>query len=159
MAALSLSTSSLTIASNNVVHAAVDNGPASFTSNNKAHFANEVFFFDFGKLASGQVRTDTWGAKVQTNNEAEFHGKPIRSGDSYIYKEADGLPKGLEVKVTVDNVVALHDDAVYPNNGSKAGQKIDDGIWARTVTWNDFFRPLNLSNPGSIDRDKKRSQE
>ncbi|MBG9336178.1 SdrD B-like domain-containing protein [Corynebacterium diphtheriae] len=159
MAALSLSTSSLTIASNNVVHAAVDNGSASFTSNDKARFANEIFFFDFGKLASGEKRQDTWGAQKKTNNEAEFYGKRIKSGDSYTYKEVDGLPKGLEVTVTVDSVTALHDDAVYPNSGPKAGQKIDDGIWARTVTWNDFFRPLNLSNPGSIDRDKKRSNE
>lgn len=141
MAALSLSTSSLTIASNNVVHAAVDNGSASFTSNNNARFANEIFFFDFGKLASGEERQDTWGAQEKTNNEAEFYGKRIKSGDSYTYKEVDGLPKGLEVTVTVNSVTALHDDAVYPDNGPKAGQKIDDGIWARTVTWNDFSVP------------------
>ncbi|CAB0825078.1 collagen-binding protein [Corynebacterium diphtheriae] len=81
------------------------------------------------------------GAKKKTNNEAEFYGKRIKSGDSYTYKEVDGLPKGLEVTVTVNSVTALHDDAVYPDNGPKAGQKIDDGIWARTVTWNDFSVP------------------
>ncbi|CAB0709275.1 collagen-binding protein [Corynebacterium diphtheriae] len=159
MATLGLSAGHLIISDNTIAGAAVDNGSASFTSNNNARFANEIFFFDFGKLASGEERQDTWGAQEKTNNEAEFYGKRIKSGDSYTYKEVDGLPKGLEVTVTVNSVTALHDDAVYPDNGPKAGQKIDDGIWARTVTWNDFFRPLNLSSPGSIDRDKKRSNE
>lgn len=141
MATLSLSAGHLIISDNTIAGAAVNNGSASFTSNDNARFANEVFFFDFGKLASGEERQDTWGAKKKTNNEAEFYGKRIKSGDSYTYKEVDGLPKGLEVTVTVDSVTPLHDDAVYPDGGPKAGQKIDDGIWVRTVTWNDFSVP------------------
>lgn len=152
LSALGLSTGFLTSAP---ATAAVNDDSDSYTSNQKAKFADEVYFFDFGKLASGEVREDLWGAKKQENNEADFRGKRIVSGDSYTYGAAEGLPEGLEVKVTVNNVKAMH-DSKYPL-GDKAGEKIDDGIWARTVTWNDFFRPLDLSNPGSIDRDRLRS--
>lgn len=158
-AALSLSAGALQFAAPSTADAAIyDGDSSSYSSNDRAKFANEVYFFDFGKLASGEERWDSWGKEAAENNEAEFYGKRIEDGDSYTYTSADGLPEGLEVTVTVNNVQPMHEEAKYPK-GPKAGQTINDGIWARTVTWNDFFRPLDLNNPGSIDRDQKRSNE
>ncbi|SPT76057.1 Uncharacterised protein [Arcanobacterium haemolyticum] len=82
----------------------------------------------------------------------------MKQGDSYTFSEKEGLPEGLKVKVTIADIVAMHEDGVYPL-GDKKGQKINDGLIARRVTWNDFFRPLDVSQKlsGSITgRDKER---
>nr|WP_253281626.1 SdrD B-like domain-containing protein [Arcanobacterium phocae] len=122
-----------------VASAAVDDGSSAFTSNKNAKFANEIFFFDFGKLASGEDRKDSWGTESTENNEANFSGKRIKDGDFYTYSSTDGLPAGLEVKVSVTNVQAMYDEAT-----DRHGKKLDDGLWARTVSWNDFFRPFDV---------------
>ncbi|WP_268750604.1 CshA/CshB family fibrillar adhesin-related protein [Corynebacterium pseudotuberculosis] len=123
--------------------AAVDDGTTNaFTSNPDAKFANEIFFFDFSKVASGEQPRKKWLAADPENNEGDFSGTRIKEGDTYTYTQKDGLPSGMEVKVTVKNIVALHPEAKSSDNTPLTVE--NGGIWARNVTWNDFFRPLEF---------------
>lgn len=99
--AATLAISGLTVAAPSAL-AAVDDGTTNaFTSNPDAKFANEIFFFDFSKVASGDELQNKWDSSNPENNEGGFGGKRIKEGDTYTYKEADGLPKGMEVTVTM----------------------------------------------------------
>ncbi|CAB0570916.1 hypothetical protein CIP107521_02102 [Corynebacterium diphtheriae] len=124
--------------------AAVDDGTTNaFTSNPDAKFANEIFFFDFSKVASGDELQNKWYANSAENNEGGFGGKRFKEGDTYTYKETDGLPKGMEVTVTIKNIKAIHPDA-QSSKGTPLTVE-NGGIWARNVTWNDFFRPIDFA--------------
>ncbi|GJJ41652.1 hypothetical protein CULCOIPH004_20630 [Corynebacterium ulcerans] len=140
--AATLAISGLTVAAPSAF-AAVDDGTTNaFTSNPDAKFANEIFFFDFSKVASGEQPRKKWLATDPENNEGDFSGTRIKEGDVYVYTQKDGLPAGMEVKVTVKNIVAL-----YPEAKGTTGEPLtveNGGIWARNVTWNDFFRPLEF---------------
>ncbi|ADL11308.1 SdrD B-like domain-containing protein [Corynebacterium pseudotuberculosis] len=135
--------------------AAVDDGTTNaFTSNPDAKFANEIFFFDFSKVASGEQLENKWDSKNPENNEGGFGGKRIKEGDTYTYKDTDGLPKGMEVTVTIKSIKAIYPDA-KSSNGTPLTVE-NGGIWARNVTWNDFFRPLDFAALAgrNSDRDK-----
>ncbi|QQU24778.1 SdrD B-like domain-containing protein [Corynebacterium ulcerans] len=152
--AATLAISGLTVAAPSAF-AAVDDGTTNaFTSNPDAKFANEIFFFDFSKVASGEQLENKWDSKNPENNEGGFGGKRIKEGDSYTYKDTDGLPKGMEVTVTIKSIKAMYSDATSTDGTPLT---VDNGgIWARNVTWNDFFRPINfdaLADRNS-DRDK-----
>lgn len=124
--------------------AAVDDGTTNaFTSNPDAKFANEIFFFDFSKVASGDELQNKWYANSAENNEGGFGGKRIKEGDTYTYKDTDGLPKGMEVTVTIRSIKAMYSDA-QSSNGTPLTVE-NGGIWARNVTWNDFFRPIDFA--------------
>lgn len=152
--AATLAISGLTVAAPSAL-AAVDDGTTNaFTSNPDAKFANEIFFFDFSKVASGDELQNKWDSKNPENNEGGFGGKRIKEGDTYTYKDTDGLPKGMEVTVTIKSIKAMYSDATSTDGTPLT---VDNGgIWARNVTWNDFFRPINfdaLADRNS-DRDK-----
>lgn len=148
--AATLAISGLTVAAPSAL-AAVDDGTTNaFTSNPDAKFANEIFFFDFSKVASGDELQNNWDSKNPENNEGGFGGKRIKEGDTYTYKEADGLPKGMEVTVTIK--------AMYPDAKSTDGTLLtvdNGGIWARNVTWNDFFRPLDFTAQAGRNSDRQ----
>lgn len=151
--AATLAISGLTVAAPSAL-AAVDDGTTNaFTSNPDAKFANEIFFFDFSKVASGDELQNNWDSKNPENNEGGFGGKRIKEGDTYTYKEADGLPKGMEVTVTIKSIKAM-----YPDAKSTDGTLLtvdNGGIWARNVTWNDFFRPLDFTAQAGRNSDRQ----
>ncbi|CAB0825789.1 hypothetical protein FRC0265_01963 [Corynebacterium diphtheriae] len=140
--AATLAISGLTVTAPSAFSAVDDGTTNAFTSNPDAKFANEIFFFDFSKVASGDELQNTWQADNPENNEGGFGGKRIKEGDSYTYKEVDGLPKGMEVTVTIKSIKAIYPDA-QSSNGTPLTVE-NGGIWARNVTWNDFFRPLDF---------------
>lgn len=91
--AATLAISGLTVAAPSAF-AAVDDGTTNaFTSNPDAKFANEIFFFDFSKVASGDELQNNWDSKNPENNEGGFGGKRIKEGDTYTYKDTDGLQR------------------------------------------------------------------
>lgn len=151
--AATLAISGLTVAAPSAF-AAVDDGTTNaFTSNPDAKFANEIFFFDFSKVASGDELQNNWDSKNPENNEGGFGGKRIKEGDTYTYKDTDGLPKGMEVTVTIKSIKAM-----YPDAKSTDGTLLtvdNGGIWARNVTWNDFFRPLDFTAQAGRNSDRQ----
>lgn len=141
--AATLAISGLTVVAPSAL-AAVDDGTTNaFTSNPDAKFANEIFFFDFSKVASGEQLENKWDSKNPENNEGGFGGKRIKEGDTYTYKDTDGLPKGMEVTVTIKSIKAMYPEA-QSSNGTPLTVE-NGGIWARNVTWNDFFRPIDFA--------------
>ena len=67
---------------------------ADYAQSGNGQFVNSVYWFDLSKLASGAAASVPAG-------KADKFGHLITVGDSYTYTEADGLPAGYSVTVTV----------------------------------------------------------